>query len=373
MSTVALLLICSTLIFVISQFGSRLAARNSIVWWAIAVFIIIASINPELLHPITETLGIKVVSNFVLASLIMFLFLQLLELTAEATLQSRKMRFLVASFAADEYVQKNTPSSFEGGIPTKVLVVLPCYNEEEALEDTINQIEKFLATANEVKGLEFHACFINDGSTDSSARILAKRCPRNFTSHRVNVGVAGVLLTGFEIGKQINADFVVQCDSDGQHPIELIPSLVKHAQEHKLDLLVGSRFAPSAKMVASVNVGESTTKARITGIQVIRSMLRIFGARAFIFDPTSGFRVYSKFGQATLTQFMPDEYPEPESIAILALRNGKIGEYPVRMLPRTTGVSSISGLKTLRFMVKVLTALLGLRLRTLLTSRFSNV
>ena len=64
---------------------------------------------------------------------------------------------------------------------------------------------------------------------------------------------------------------------------------------------------------------------------------------------------------------MPDEYPEPESITILVGKGAKIGEMPVEMLPKSTGTSSIQGLQSFGFMIKVLTALIGLKLRTLVT------
>jgi len=66
---------------------------------------------------------------------------------------------------------------------------------------------------------------------------------------------------------------------------------------------------------------------------------------------------------------MPDEYPEPEAIALVARSRLRIEETHVAMLPRTLGTSSISGLKNARFMTKVTTALLGLRLRTLFRDR----
>jgi hypothetical protein len=63
---------------------------------------------------------------------------------------------------------------------------------------------------------------------------------------------------------------------------------------------------------------------------------------------------------------MPDEYPEPETVALARREGLKLVEYGVSMNARTSGKSMISGMKTAIFMYKVLTALLGLRLRTLL-------
>lgn len=368
MSIFALILICSTLLLIVSQFGSRLAARNSIVWWAITAFIIISSFRPELWEPVTRMLGITLVSNFLLAALSMFLFLQLIELSAETTAQSRKTRDLTAGLAADEYARKFSGTRQDRNDKrTKVLVVLPCYNEEGIIRETIARINE-LKLENERRGkFDLKICVVNDGSLDRSEEILIDNCYNDFVSHRVNIGVAGVLLTGFKIGHRIQADYVVQCDSDGQHPIHSILDLVEKAMAGRYDLLIGSRFVPITQGVE--NTDSSTTQARIAGIFIIRAMLRVFGGSASIFDPTSGFRAYSRNAQSILLRNMPDEYPEPESVAILALNRARVAEVSVNMTPRTTGISSINGIKTFRFMVKVLTALLGLRLRSLVSGR----
>lgn len=83
-------------------------------------------------------------------------------------------------------------------------------------------------------------------------------------------------------------------------------------------------------------------------------------------DPTSGVRVYSRAAVKILTGNLPDEYPEPESIAILATHGLKIAEIPVTMQARASGVSSLNGFKNLAYMAKVISALVGLRIRTLL-------
>ena len=82
-------------------------------------------------------------------------------------------------------------------------------------------------------------------------------------------------------------------------------------------------------------------------------------------DPTSGFRIYSKEVLPQLIKEMPEEYPEPEILALLLLKKKKIVEVPVIMNAREAGVSSISGLKSVHFMLKVMSALFGLRLRNL--------
>lgn len=369
MSVIAHILLMLLLLLTFSQFGSRLSARHALSWWAMSIFILVAGLAPQLLLPITEVLGIQVVSNFVLATLVLFLFLQLFDLTSDTSLQSRKLRMVVARLAAEDYVKKQSPRT-EGGIKKTVLVALPCFNEEEALPKTLSNLKTLIEQSAQHPNLELKFSFINDGSVDRSEQILKSMAPFCYTSHRANIGVAGVLLTGFEIARIMDIDYLVQCDSDGQHPVEIIPKLVETAMANQLDLLIGSRFARQELFHGEVKprlllADDSTTRLRILGIQVIRICLGLFGGQAKILDPTSGFRVYSRNARDILMTRMPDEYPEPESIAILALSGARIDEFKVKMLPRETGVSSLHGLKTIRYMMKVITALLGLRLRSM--------
>ena len=98
---------------------------------------------------------------------------------------------------------------------------------------------------------------------------------------------------------------------------------------------------------------------------MVNIVLALFGRTARVRDPTSGFRVYSAQAVRALLKIMPDEYPEPETIALLALRGMRIAEVPVRMGPRTAGRSTLAGFSSIRYMVKVTSALAGLRLRSL--------
>jgi hypothetical protein len=359
------ILLILSFIVVFSQFGGRLAARNAFVWWLVAGFLIVASVSPQMFDPIVGFLGVKLVSNFVLGTMVLFLFFQLLDLATELSKTTRRQRELVSMIAVDEFKQKRLKAlDTEGSNKKKILLILPCYNEEEALHSTIEELQETISQNHDERSpFELDFVFINDGSMDDTPNILSRSCPLNYVSHKTNIGVSGVLLTGFKIASSLEADYVVQCDSDGQHPIHDVPKLVAYAKTENLDLVIGSRF------IAGRGQGlQSTTVSRVVGITLIRLLLVWFG-KTRVLDPTSGFRVYSRKAQKLLVRNMPDEYPEPETIAILAVHEMKIAEASVTMRPRTKGVSSISGMKTARFMVKVVTALLGLRLRTLMSKK----
>ena len=128
------------------------------------------------------------------------------------------------------------------------------------------------------------------------------------------------------------------------------------------DLTIGSRFAQVDTREISA-YRESTTLARRIGSQLISLALNAFGRGVTVHDPTSGFRVYSDEAIRFLIPYMPDDYPEPESIALLKVRGLKVQEFAINMQQRQGGVSSISGLKSLEFMIKVFTSLISLRLR----------
>ena len=175
--------------------------------------------------------------------------------------------------------------------------------------------------------------------------------------------MSGALLTGFLIARELGVSHVVQCDSDGQHPFDFIPELVRRAQAQQADLLIGSRFVQASEEDSAEHKLASTTWARWLGGRLISFTLCLFGARARIKDPTSGFRVYSARAYKKLIINMPEEYPEPESIALLSQAGLSIAETPVAMSARTTGVSSLAGLRSAQFMIKVSISLMALRLR----------
>jgi hypothetical protein len=90
----------------ISQFGGKLTARNSLVWWLIFLFLAWGVISPHSLEPVAHLLGIQLVSNFVLATMILFLAFQAIQESAFTTSQSRKLRDLISSLAAEAFAAK---------------------------------------------------------------------------------------------------------------------------------------------------------------------------------------------------------------------------------------------------------------------------
>jgi len=361
LSPVTALLGIACLIFILSQFGGRLAARSALVWWLALGLFMLSALIPQAFRPIADLLGIKLVSNLVMASMIVFLTYQMIEQISVTTKQLRGHRLLVSRLAVEDFFTRNSPSySPDKGRECSVLVVLPCYNEETSLPQVIEQLNELSSNSD----FDIDYCIIDDGSNDQSRNILSGSSPLNHACHMTNIGVAGVLMTGFQIGVRLDVDYIVQCDSDGQHPVSFIPEFLSRARAAKVELFVGSRFLDEPDSSGHDDL-IATTALRRLGALMILAVLRLFGAATAITDPTSGFRVYSKNLYRSALSQMPDEYPEPELLALTAVWGGTVKETRVEMTPRSGGTSSIAGLGTIRYMIKVVTALLGLRLRSL--------
>ena len=90
----------------------------------------------------------------------------------------------------------------------KVLVIIPCYNEEDNI---VNTVENLRAECPEVDFL-----VVNDCSTDSSAELL-RRHHYPFLDLPVNLGIGGNVQCGYLYAVRNGYDVAVQMDGDGQH------------------------------------------------------------------------------------------------------------------------------------------------------------
>ncbi|MET0340473.1 MAG: DUF2304 family protein [Polyangiales bacterium] len=342
-------------VYALTRFGRVISAARALPMWIVLVALGVAVAAPDVLLPIASVFGIRLVSNMVFATMILFLLFESLAGAAEQTKSQRQVRKLVSRLAMRDYAAPTV------GEAPRALVVVPAYNEAANIEAVLRQLAEVRVTS----GGAIDVLLVDDGSLDDTARIARKVAGEGaqVITHVTNIGVGGVLMTGFLVAIEHGYTQVVQCDADGQHPVAQIPALLAAARARGTDVLVGSRFCASTTDDLSTADDESTTGMRRFGGRLISWALRAFGAGAKVADPTSGFRVYSMRAARLLAARMPDEYPEPESIALSAIHGLSIAEMPVAMNARQHGESSISGWKSAIFMVKVLTSLLSFRLR----------
>ncbi len=132
-----------------------------------------------------------------------------------------------------------------------VSVVIPVFNEEESIGELARWIEK---TCRE-NSLEYEIIFIDDGSTDSSWKIIKELSVENRSikglRFRRNYGKAAALHSGFS---EASGDVVITMDSDLQDSPDEIPGLVRMITDEGYDLVSGwkkKRFDPFVKRFTS--------------------------------------------------------------------------------------------------------------------------
>ena len=106
----------------------------------------------------------------------------------------------------------------------EVLIIIPAYNEEKTITKTV---ESILNT-------KYDYIIINDGSTDSTQKILEQH-NYNHIDLLTNLGIGGAVQTGYKYAHDNNYDIAVQFDADGQHDPEYIESLMNE----KFELFMG--------------------------------------------------------------------------------------------------------------------------------------
>ena len=118
----------------------------------------------------------------------------------------------------------------------KVLIIIPAYNEELNIENTVNKLIKYSKKSSNT----IDYVIINDGSTDNTLKVCRKN-NYNVIPLINNLGIGGAVQTGYKYAKINNYDVAIQFDGDGQHDEHYIDNLVEEIGKGN-DFVIGSRF-----------------------------------------------------------------------------------------------------------------------------------
>ena len=111
----------------------------------------------------------------------------------------------------------------------KITIIIPAYNEEEALPYLYKRLEDLM---NNMKKYEFEILFVNDGSKDKTIQIIKQMREEDnrisYVDFSRNFGKEIAMIAGLDYAK---GDCVIFMDADLQDPPELIPELVKYWEQ----------------------------------------------------------------------------------------------------------------------------------------------
>lgn len=223
----------------------------------------------------------------------------------------------------------------------QVLVILPAWNEEEALPDVLDDVLTTLPTAD--------VLVVNDGSTDRTS-VVARRGRTMVLDLPLNLGVGGAMRAGYKFARNEGYDVAVQLDADGQHDPHEVARLLTTMREEHADVVIGARFAGEGTY--------SVTGPRRWAMSLLSTVLsRVAGTR--LTDTTSGFKASNRRAIELFAREYPAEYlgDTVESLVISARSGLRIRQVGVSMRPRAAGTPSHNPAKAALFLMRAFLAL----------------
>ena len=197
---------------------------------------------------------------------------------------------------------------------TKLIIQIPCYNEEANIGATLSALPRSLPGVNSVEWL-----IITDGSNDRTVEVAKSHGVDHIVNFNHNQGLAKAFMAGLEACLKAGADIIVNTDADNQYSAEDIPKLVEPILLKKAEIVIGARPINQIKHFSF------TRKF----LQKLGSwVVRIF-SNTDIQDVTSGFRAITRDAAMQLNVF--NEYTYTLEMIIQAgLRGIAITSVPIK-------------------------------------------
>ncbi|QZZ23331.1 glycosyltransferase family 2 protein [Leptothermofonsia sichuanensis E412] len=197
---------------------------------------------------------------------------------------------------------------------TKLIIQIPCYNEEATLGLTLSELPRQIAGIDTVEWL-----VINDGSADRTVEVARSLGVEHIVSFEHNQGLAKAFMAGLEASLKAGADIIVNTDADNQYCAADIPLLVEPILMGQAEIVIGARpirqikhFSPVKKILQEF------------GSWVVRMV-----SNTDIPDAPSGFRAISRNAALQINVF--NQYTYTLEMIIQAGQKGMaITSVPVR-------------------------------------------
>ncbi|MGI5820205.1 MAG: glycosyltransferase family 2 protein [Armatimonadota bacterium] len=201
----------------------------------------------------------------------------------------------------------------------KLIVQIPCLNEEQTVARTIADIPR------EIEGVDaVEILIIDDGSTDRTVEVAREAGAEHVIGFAENRGLASAWSAGIDEALRLGADVIVNTDADNQYRGECVADLVQPIIRGEADMVVGARPIDSIDEF-------SWTKKRLQrlGSWVVRHV-----SATDISDATSGFRAYSR--GAAIELAVVSRFTYTHETLIQAGRTGlAVTEVPIETNPKT--------------------------------------
>ena len=215
----------------------------------------------------------------------------------------------------------------------KLIVQIPCYNEEHTLPRTVADIPRKIEGVAAVEIL-----VVDDGSTDRTVAAARKAGVDHIVRHPRNRGLAMSFMTGIEACLQRGADIIVNTDGDNQYCGADIPSLIRPIIDHPADSVIGDRQTDSIAHFSPVK-----KKLQKTGSMLVRLL-----SETRVPDAVSGFRAFSRNAAMQINIVSRYSYTV-ETVIQAGNKRLAVASVPVRTNPKTRDSRLIKSLPNFIF------------------------
>jgi glycosyltransferase involved in cell wall biosynthesis len=161
----------------------------------------------------------------------------------------------------------------------KVIIQIPCFDEEEQLPGTLRDLPRELTGVDEVEWL-----VIDDGSTDRTVEVARTHGVDHIVRLTNNKGLAAAFQAGLDASLKLGADIVVNTDADNQYFGGDIPKLIEPILRGHADMVVGDREVETVEHFSPLK-----KRLQRLGSAVVRQ-----ASDTGVPDTTSGFRAYNR-------------------------------------------------------------------------------
>jgi len=222
----------------------------------------------------------------------------------------------------------------------KLIVQIPCFNEEETLPITVGHIPRKIDGIDEVEIL-----IIDDGSTDQTVSVAKAIGVDHIVRNIENKGLATAFFVGLNACLKLGADVIVNTDGDNQYEGQDIPKLIAPILKGEADIVIGDRNTDSLK-----HFSRSKRRLQKLGSFVVRLL-----SDTDVGDAVSGFRAFSREA-AMRTHIVSDFSYTIETIIQGSNKRMVIANVPVATNP-VTRESRLSS-STTRFVARSLATMI---------------
>lgn len=200
---------------------------------------------------------------------------------------------------------------------TKLVIQIPCYNEEEILPKTLAELPRELDGIDRIELL-----VIDDGSEDGTVEVARKAGVHRVVRFPQHRGLAEAFKAGLEASMAAGADIIVNTDADNQYDPADIPQLIQPILDGSADLVIGSR--------------SMSTRPDFSLVKRLMQRLGSWGTRVVsntdVADAPSGFRAMSRDAAMKLQVFNDYTYTV-ETIIQAGQKGMAVRSVPVRTRP----------------------------------------